>query len=131
MVDTDINTQRQRLIFIVDDNDANLTVAASALETEYRVLTMLSAEKMFSLLEKRRLPDLILLDIEMPEMSGFDAMKKLKEHQEWSSIPVVFVTGWSDDELLSRALGSGALDVINKPFVPSILLDYVKKIYNI
>ncbi|MCL2759494.1 MAG: response regulator [Treponema sp.] len=115
-----------KLIFIVDDNDANLTMAASALDNDYKVLTMPSAEKMFNLLEKKR-PDLILLDVEMPEMSGLEAIVKLKENSQYSDIPVLFLTGWTDDELLSNAKKSGALAVISKPIVQSVLMDYVKK----
>jgi len=115
----------QKLVFVVDDNDANLTVAASVLEAEYLVLTLPSAEKMFSLLEKKR-PNLILLDMEMPQMTGLEAIVKLKEHSEWKDIPVVFLTGQNDEKMLSDALKLGALEVIKKPIVPSILLDRVK-----
>jgi len=116
----------QKLIFIIDDNDANLTVAASALENDYRVLTMPSAQKMFSLLEKKT-PDLILLDVEMPEMTGFEAIVKLKENAQWSSIPVVFLTGLNDEKLKADAAKSGALDIIYKPIVASVLQESVKK----
>ncbi|MCL2810218.1 MAG: response regulator [Treponema sp.] len=115
-----------KLIFIVDDNDANLTVAAAALENDYRVLTMPSAEKMFLLLEKKH-PNLILLDIEMPEMTGLEAIVKLKENPKYSDIPVLFLTGRSDDKLLSDTKKSGALEVIIKPIVAAVLLDNVKK----
>ena len=114
----------QKLIFIVDDNDANLTLAASALEAEYRVLTMPSAQKMFSLLEKK-CPDLILLDVEMPEMGGFEAIVKLKENPQWKEIPVVFLTGLDDEALQSNALKAGAIGVIYKPIVPPVLLNCV------
>lgn len=114
------------MIFIIDDNDANLSMAASALEDEYRVLTMPSAKKMFSVLEKRK-ADLILLDIEMDEMNGFEAIAVLKESPQWSDIPVVFLTGWNDDKIKASALNSGAIDIIFKPIVPSVLRDSVKK----
>ena len=113
-------------MFIVDDNDANLTMAASILENEYRILTMPSAQKMFSLLEKKR-PDLILLDIEMPEMTGFEAIVKLKENPAWKEIPVVFLTGWTDEKRIADAKSSGAQDIINKPIAAPVLLDSVKK----
>jgi putative two-component system response regulator len=118
-----------KLIFIVDDNDANLTKAASVLEKEFRVLTMPSAQKMFLLLGKKH-PNLILLDVEMPEMSGVEAAVKLKENPEWKDIPVVFLTGWTDDKLISDAMKAGALDVVSKPIVPSVLIDSVKKFIN-
>ncbi|MCL2702188.1 MAG: response regulator [Defluviitaleaceae bacterium] len=115
----------QGLVFIVDDNDANLTVAASALENDYRVLTMPSAQKMFALLNKKK-PDIILLDVEMPEMSGLEAIVELKRNPEWSGIPVFFVTGWIDDGLINKAMELGAVNVISKPFVPSALLECIK-----
>ncbi|MCL2185150.1 MAG: response regulator [Treponema sp.] len=116
----------QKLIFIVDDNDANLTLAASSLDTEFRVLTMPSAKKMFEVIEKK-LPDLILLDVEMPEMDGFEALAKLKENPQWNAIPVLFITGYNDKNLKSDAIKAGALDVFNKPIISTALLECVKK----
>ena len=115
-----------KLLFIIDDNDSNLTMAASVLENEYRVLTMPSAIKMFSLLEKKK-PDLILLDVEMPEMTGLEAIVKLKENPAWSSIPVIFLTGMNDEKTKTDGLNAGALEVVTKPIVASVLQDCVKK----
>jgi len=81
---------------------------------------------MFSFLEKK-IPDLILLDILMPVMGGFDAVAKLKEHPVWNGIPVIFLTGMIDGELLAKAIKAGALDVINKNTAPAMLLDSVNK----
>ena len=116
----------QKQIFIIDDNDANLTVAAAALENDYKIFTMPSAARMFSLLEKKT-ADFILLDIEMPEMNGFEAVAKLKENIKWKDIPVIFITGWIDDKLSDEALKAGALSVIMKPFDPAMLLESVRK----
>ena len=85
----------QKTVFIVDDNDTNLAMAKSALKEQYRVMTLPSAEKMFALLEKIK-PDLILLDIEMPEMDGFEALQLLKDNEAYADIPVVFLTGMTD-----------------------------------
>jgi len=112
-------------IFVVDDNDTNLTVAAAALEADYRVLTVPSAEKMFTILG-RRTPDLILLDVEMPDMDGFEACEKLREDPQWAAIPVIFVSGHVDDAVLTRARELGAQDVVKKPFDPAELLSLVK-----
>jgi putative two-component system response regulator len=120
----------QKLIFIVDDNDANLTMAAMVLEAEYKVLTIPSAVKMLSLLEKK-IPDMILLDIEMPEMNGLDAIVELKKRSEWKDIPVLFLTGWNDDAVMSNALQLGALDFIHKPILSSILLNRVKNYFEL
>lgn len=115
-----------KLVFIVDDNDSNLTMAALALEKECKVLTIPSAEKMFFILGKKQ-PDLILLDIEMPDMTGLEAYEKLKENPQWKDIPVIFLTGHEDETILAKAKESGARDVIQKPIVPGILLDCVRK----
>jgi putative two-component system response regulator len=120
----------QKLIFVVDDNDANLTIAASALEAKYRVLTMPSAEKMFSLLEKKQ-PDIILLDIEMPDMSGFDAMKQLKASSLYLDIPVIFLSGRTDVVSEAYGIGLGAVDFIQKPFSEPVLLNRINKHLNI
>jgi putative two-component system response regulator len=116
----------QKLIFIVDDNDTNLAVAAAALESEYRIMTMPSAIAMFTLLKKQK-PDLIILDVEMPEMGGFDALVALKNNSEWINIPVVFLTGWYDEGLVADALELGIHEVVSKPLVPDVLLKCVQK----
>ena len=115
-----------KLVFVVDDNDTNLTMAALALEKEYKVLTIPSALKMLTVLEKKK-PDLILLDIEMPEMTGFEAYEKVKENPQWKDIPVIFLTGHEDEAILSKARETGAVDVIQKPIISSVLLACVKK----
>jgi len=112
-------------IFIVDDSDTNLSMAESALEDQYRVLTMASGAKMFSLLEKM-IPDLILLDIEMPEMNGIDALKKLKSCEAWKNIPVIFLTGRTDETVEVHCFELGAVDFITKPFSAPVLLKRVK-----
>ena len=114
------------LIFIVDDTESILTTGASILEDEYRVLTMSSAEKMFSLLLKKK-PDIIILDVEMPEMNGNDALLKLRENPDWSDIPVLFLTGHTDDGLIDTASDPGVCGVVNKSDMKSTLLTRVKE----
>jgi CheY-like chemotaxis protein len=111
----------QKLIFVVDDNDANLLATAAVLDEDYLVLTMPSAKRMFEVLGKKR-PDLILLDIEMPEINGHEAIVTLKENPELKDIPVLFLTGWIDDELIAKSLGLGALEVIEKSTMQENLL---------
>lgn len=111
----------KKLVFVVDDSDANLTMAASALEETYRVLTMPSAEKMFALLAKNKIPDIILLDIEMPKMNGMDALRKLRKEDAYSGIPVLFLTGHSDGEVREKAVELGAEGVLEKPIDPATL----------
>jgi len=120
----------QELIFVVDDNYTNLAEAAAALETKYQVLTMQSAEKMFSLLEKKK-PDIILLDIEMPDQSGFDAIKKMKSCDAYSNIPVIFLTSRTDAASEAQGIELGAVDFILKPFSEPVLLNRIKHHLNI
>ena len=110
-----------KTIFIVDDNETNRMTAKTTLENTYTTYAMPSAQKMFKLLEKIK-PDLILLDIDMPEMDGFNAIKILKSNPETKNIPVVFLTASkvSGDRL--EGLYLGAIDYITKPFHPSLLL---------
>ncbi|MCL2810219.1 MAG: response regulator, partial [Treponema sp.] len=99
----------QKTIFLVDDNATNLTVAEDALVKQYRVIALSSAVQMFAALEKFK-PDLILLDIEMPEMTGFEAMKKLKSSDLYAEIPVIFLTGRTDPVSEADGIELGAVD---------------------
>jgi len=117
-------------IFVVDDSDTNLSMAEAVLEDQYSVMTMPSALKMFSLLEKIT-PDLILLDIEMPDMDGFEALKKLKTNIKWDHIPVIFLTGRNDPAVEVRGFELGAVDFITKPFSAPVLLNRIRTHLNI
>jgi putative two-component system response regulator len=114
-----------KTVFVVDDSDTNLSMAEAVLEDYYRIMTMPSASKMFTFLEKV-IPDLILLDIEMPEMDGFGALERLKTASEWSEIPVIFLTGRNDAEVEARGFEMGAVDFITKPFSAPVLINRIK-----
>ena len=113
------------LIILVDDNPANLRTGKNVLSENYSVATAPSAAKMFNLLENNS-PALILLDIDMPEMNGYEAIAILKAKPETKDIPVIFLTGKaeSDDEL--EGLSLGAIDYITKPFQPLLLLKRIE-----
>jgi len=115
----------QKTIFVVDDNDTNLSMAKEALKEQYRVMTLPSASKMFTLLEKIT-PDLILLDIEMPEMDGFEALKQLKGNPEQADIPVIFLTSMTDAPVEVSGFQLGVVDFITKPFSAPVLLNRIK-----
>ncbi|MCL1900967.1 MAG: response regulator [Firmicutes bacterium] len=115
----------QKTIFVIDDNDTNLSTAEAALENHYRVITLPSAQRMFTMLEKLK-PNLILLDIEMPDMDGFEALRRLKENQTFSKIPVIFLTSRNDAKTEARGFELGAVDYISKPFSAPVLLNRVK-----
>ena len=116
----------RKTIFAVDDSDSNLYVLNQALDGQYRVMTMLSAAKMFTLMEKVK-PDLILLDIEMPGMNGFEALERLKANHSYAGIPVIFLSGYFDDTIKARGLQLGVADFVSKPFVASALMDCIQK----
>ncbi|MCL2036004.1 MAG: response regulator [Oscillospiraceae bacterium] len=115
----------QKIVFIVDDNDVNLITAEEALSEHYRVYTLPSAKAMFDFLEKVT-PDLILLDVVMPEMSGIDAMNILKKNERYAGIPVIFLTGRTDPKTETSCLEAGSVDFISKPFSKSVLLNRIK-----
>jgi putative two-component system response regulator len=115
----------KKLVILVDDNPANLRIGKNVLAEKYTVATCPSAEKMFTLLENNN-PAMILLDVDMPEMNGYDAIKILKSKPETKDIPVIFLTARSesDDELAGLSLG--AIDYITKPFQPPLLLKRIE-----
>ena len=115
----------RKIIFVVDDCDTNLASAEDCLEDFYEVITLPSGSRLFEMLTKMR-PHLILLDIDMPEMDGFEALHLLKTNKEYSPIPVVFLTGSGDVHMESKGFESGAVDFISKPFVAPVLLNRIK-----
>ena len=120
----------QKTIFVVDDNDTNLSVVKEALNEQYRVMTMPSAAKMFAFMEKVT-PDMILLDIEMPEVDGFEALSRLKGNASQADIPVIFLTSMTDVSIEVRGFQLGVVDFITKPFSPPVLLNRIKTHLNI
>jgi putative two-component system response regulator len=109
-----------KTIFVVDDIETNRTIAKEALDEAYKTFALPSAAMMFKLLEKIT-PDLILLDVDMPEMDGFAAMAKLKADERLRPIPVIFLTSMNDAATEIKGFEMGALDFINKPFSPPVL----------
>lgn len=124
MTETNYKDDRD-LIFIVDDNPANLRIVKNILSEKYVVATAPSADKLFALLENNK-PALILLDIEMPEIDGYEAIKVLKSKSETRDIPVIFLTGHAelDDEV--KGLTLGAIDYISKPIQPVLLIKRIE-----
>jgi putative two-component system response regulator len=119
-----MGTERKK-IMLVDDNITNLTVGKNALIDKYDVFTIPSGAKLFKMLEKV-IPDMILLDVEMPEMSGYEVIKELKAQEKTAAIPVIFLTAKSDDGNELQGLSLGAIDYITKPFSPSLLLKRIE-----
>jgi putative two-component system response regulator len=112
----------RNIVFIIDDDMTILAIAKRMLETHYEVFTMPSGKKLFETLEKLT-PSLILLDVEMPEMDGFDIIKKLKLSEKTANIPVIFLTGTLNSERETKGRELGAIDFLVKPFSKSLLLE--------
>ena len=116
---------RPKRVIAVDDNITNLIALKNILKSLYETYTASSAAKMFDLLTKVK-PDLILLDVEMPELSGYEAAKLLKNNGEYKNIPVIFVTSMNDAESEVEGLELGAVDYIYKPYATSLLLKRIE-----
>ncbi len=111
----DIEFQEKPTILIVDDQTENIQLLANVLKEKYKLLIANSAEKAFKIMEKI-LPHLILLDVMMPEMDGYEVCKILQNHEETKDIPIIFLTAKSDVENIIHGLELGASDYITKPF---------------
>jgi len=113
-------------IIMVDDNLSNLTQGKKILQTYHKVFPAPSAAKLFQILENV-LPDLILLDIEMPEMNGYEAIRKLKADPRFAEIPVIFLTALGEESNEAEGFDLGAVDYVTKPFSPVLLLKRIAK----
>lgn len=107
-------------IFLVDDVEYNLVRTKQVLKDYYTVYTLNSADSMFALLEKV-IPDLIILDINMPDIDGYQALEKLKADSRFAEIPVIFLSGKEDEDSILKGFLLDAVDHIVKPFSPEDL----------
>lgn len=114
------------VILVVDDDMANLALAQKILGKEYRVAAANSGEVAFKYLENKH-PNLILLDINMPQMDGFQVMEKLHSTEKFAQIPVIFLTADSNPEIETKCFAVGAVDFVAKPFLPDVLLSRVRR----
>lgn len=116
----------KNVILVVDDDKTNLSLAQRILGPQYRIAAANSGASALKYLETHR-PDLILLDINMPEMNGFEVMERLRSDIHTKSIPVIFLTADAMAETEIKCFQMGAMDFVTKPFVPDILLSRVSK----
>ena len=117
----------RKKIVIVDDNVSYLSMVRNLLKSFYSVYPATSAEVLFSIMEKS-IPDLVLLDVDMPEMNGFEAIVLMKENPRYKDVPVIFLTAKDDEKSASKGLDLGAADYITKPFYGSLLLRRITNI---
>jgi cyclic di-GMP phosphodiesterase len=115
------NGSPRRTILVVDDTPDNLTVLADLLKDDYRVRLANSGPKALKLATAPPLPDLILLDVMMPELDGHEVMRRLKADPLTADIPVIFLTARAGVEDEQFGLTLGAVDYIHKPISPPIV----------
>lgn len=109
-------------VVVVDDDVMNLKVAGTILSRHHmRVTALRSGAALLDYVKEHR-PDLILLDIKMPGLDGFETIRRLRAQQESQDIPVIFLTADESQESETRGLQLGAMDFIKKPFVPEVLV---------
>ena len=119
----------KKSVLIVDDVKSNLVVLHNILKSDY---TLLMARNGVEAIERANkfMPDLILLDILMPDMDGYDVLAALKNSAKTRYIPVIFVTGLTELGDEEKGLSLGAVDYINKPFVPAVVRKRVQSWIN-
>jgi CheY-like chemotaxis protein len=114
----------QEHILVIDDMLTNLKIVESFLKPYYKVSLVKSGEQALKFMERNR-PDLILLDIQMPGMDGFETIQRLKENPDDRDIPVLFLTSQEDIDSRMRGFQLGATDFILKPFMPEMVLKVI------
>ncbi len=113
-------------ILVVDDMAANIAILSDLLKENYKVKIANNGKRALELARAKEKPDLILLDIEMPLMSGYDVCKELKASSNTKDIPIIFVSAKTGEKDEEYGLNLGAIDYIKKPFHPAIVKIRVK-----
>jgi phosphoserine phosphatase RsbU/P len=111
----------KKLVLVVDDAPANLQIVHSILKQDFKILVATSGAKALELARNDPQPEVILLDVEMPEMNGYEVCAILKSKPETRDIPVIFLTRKTDVEDETRGFEVGAVDYIHKPFSPAVV----------
>jgi phosphoserine phosphatase RsbU/P len=114
-------TDEKKLVLIVDDAPANLQMVRAILKDDFKIRVATSGAKALDLVKAEPHPDLILLDVTMPEMDGYEVCGVLKATPESKDIPVIFLTGMTDTDDETKGFKVGAVDYIHKPFSPAVV----------
>jgi PleD family two-component response regulator len=111
-------------VFLVDDVEYSLVRTKQHLKDNFTVYSLDSSPKMFELLKKVE-PDVILMDINMPVIDGYEAIKLLKADEQYAEIPVIFLSANDDEESIIKGISLGAADYVSKPYSPQDLIDRI------
>ncbi len=109
------NKSEKQRILIVDDERFNINIIADILGPEYQIAAAMTGEQALKRARSKNRPDLILLDVMMPEMDGYEVCRRLKSDERTRDIPVIFITAMTEDDDEFRGLEIGAIDYITKP----------------
>ena len=120
------NGENKHTVLIVDDVGTNIDVLKAILEDNYDIKIALNGGTALEIAAKEPHPDIILLDVMMPEMNGYEVCTKLKSDPITSQIPVLFVTALDDTQFEVQGFDVGGVDFITKPVVPELVLARVK-----
>ncbi len=112
-------------ILVIDDNVTNLKIVEKALKGIYKPILLTSGAQALKYLQCH-VPDLILLDLVMPDMDGFETIKKIKQIKNNANVPIIFLTATTDSEVEVQGLEYGAVDFITKPFVEKSMLSRIR-----
>lgn len=116
-----------KTVLVVDDDKMNLNNALSILSPAYKVVPVPSGKVALNFL-KKTIPDLILLDVLMPEMDGMEVLREIKKNSEWAKIPVVFLTADTRESVQQDGLALGAAGFMKKPFEAAQMLAEVEEL---
>ena len=115
-------------ILVVDDSTTNVVLLEAILDEKgYKIETALNAKEAYALIEKST-PDLILLDLLMPKISGFDFLKEIRKNEKTKNTPVIVVSALTDEENIEKIMGMGAIDFVKKPIDLQYLVDKVESV---
>lgn len=117
-----MDTQKKKIVLVVDDKPENIMVLHGILGDSYTVKAAVSGEKAIAIAKATPSPDIILLDIMMPSMDGYEVCRILKADSSTSKIPIIFVTAMTEAEDEAKGFEVGGVDYITKPVSPSIVL---------
>ncbi len=113
---------RKPSVLVVDDKPSNLLALVALLEGEYETIAAGSGAEALAVLEGGRHVDVILLDVQMPEMDGYQTAARIREREAWRDIPIIFITAvYIEDPHIRRGYEVGGMDYFTKPFDPDIL----------
>jgi len=116
----------KRIVLVVDDTPDNLSLMSGLLKDDYKVKVANGGERALKIAHSDPPPQLILLDIMMPEMDGFEVIRRLKSEPKTQAIPVIFLSAKALPEDKQKGFDLGAVDYITKPIDPLMILDRVK-----